>query len=74
MIEIKDHKAPVYWCVYNKGLTDFAIGKTDVSQVTAFDRDFYALFDSEEELEKHVDSLMGVGWYKSQKTDLTLPD
>ncbi len=31
-------------------------------------------FDTEEELEKHVDSLMGVGWYKSQKTDLTLPD
>ena len=31
-------------------------------------------FGTEEELAKQVDALMGVGWYKSQKTDLTLPD
>ena len=64
MNEIKDHKSKQYWLAYNKDLSVFHTGVTEVGQVTSSGQPNFERFDTEAELEKRVDELKGRGYYR----------
>jgi hypothetical protein len=70
--QIRGHKARQYWLAYNKDLSVFHTGVTEVGQVTTTGQPNLEHFDTEAELEKRVDELRGRDYYRELESPETI--